>query len=424
MGVVAELTQIYGQVHRCHECPKMHREKVRRRVAAVPEACDVFIVSQAPAKNTQRVSGVPYFQSDGHLSRTGARLEAFLRQLGRTLYPPVDIPLKSPYKIAAKPPSLRSVYHSDIVQCYPGPSSYRPGDRKPSLTESTTCLARGYLLRELLTVRPRVVLLMGNAARTAFFRYILFERCRDSLGKHIARIRKSRALPRVTIAQVEVALAPIYLIADFLRQRVTGGAVGVRKDRVNRLPALFDRNDLEELLVGQVGPEPLDPVSPVLAGNVLGGDPRNEAFRGQLCGRRTRVWDGVGEVTHFEEEVDNPDDPVVDNFLDLHMADRVVDELALVFRDLQIVAGGEIEYGGLGPKCLEIDDQVTVDEFPPVAVLQHVAFRQGQRAEDVRLVEGPGIRTKKGKCFGGHDPALHGLSKEGGRLSYSETDPP
>jgi uracil-DNA glycosylase family 4 len=96
------------------------------------------------------------------------------------------------------------------VQCYPGPSSYRPGDRKPSLTESTTCLARGYLLRELLTVRPRVVLLMGNAARTAFFRYILFERCRDSLGKHIARIRKSRALPRVTIAQVEVALAPIY----------------------------------------------------------------------------------------------------------------------------------------------------------------------------------------------------------------------
>lgn len=53
-------------------------------------------------------------------------------------------------------------YLSAITKCYPGRTPKGGGDRNPSLTERANC--RPYLLRELLAVRPKIVILIGSTA--------------------------------------------------------------------------------------------------------------------------------------------------------------------------------------------------------------------------------------------------------------------
>jgi len=60
----------------------------------------------------------------------------------------------------------REVYLSALTKCDPGRSPRGDGDRKPSAPELALC--RPYLLRELELVRPRVILLVGGMAISAF----------------------------------------------------------------------------------------------------------------------------------------------------------------------------------------------------------------------------------------------------------------
>ncbi len=58
------------------------------------------------------------------------------------------------------------IFITALTRCDPGPHPHGTGDRKPSPQELALC--RPYLERELELVRPRIILLVGEMAITAF----------------------------------------------------------------------------------------------------------------------------------------------------------------------------------------------------------------------------------------------------------------
>ena len=93
MAGTIRLQRLYERIYACHECPRMNRRKVARNPSGVWSHSDVFVVSQALAQGTQRLTGVSFFGPNGKLGNTGRRLEAFLNLFERTLYPPAAIRL-------------------------------------------------------------------------------------------------------------------------------------------------------------------------------------------------------------------------------------------------------------------------------------------------------------------------------------------
>ena len=78
MSKADELNELYSDIHNCHECPRMDREKSLRLTQAVNTESDVFVISQTLAANQLRKSGVSFFRADGHIGNTGFSLEIFL----------------------------------------------------------------------------------------------------------------------------------------------------------------------------------------------------------------------------------------------------------------------------------------------------------------------------------------------------------
>ena len=109
-----QLDELYRNIHQCHLCPKMDREKKLRRSDAVDPLADVFIVSQALAELTQRKTGVSFFDEKGQLGKTGRNLEEFLRKFKRTLYPPWSIQLEEGLQIPAREPEFLTVYNTEV----------------------------------------------------------------------------------------------------------------------------------------------------------------------------------------------------------------------------------------------------------------------------------------------------------------------
>jgi len=62
----------------------------------------------------------------------------------------------------------RNQYMTAVTKCFPGKSQSGKGDRVPSRHEQTLC--RGYLIRELLLVNPKVILPVGSLAIQLFIK--------------------------------------------------------------------------------------------------------------------------------------------------------------------------------------------------------------------------------------------------------------
>jgi hypothetical protein len=133
------LRKLYHEIHVCHLCPKMDPFKALRRPEAIDLSMDVFIVSQALAEGQLRQSGVNFFTAEGGLGSTGRNLETFLNQFHRTVYPPREVRLASGVVIPPASAPLRSVYNTELTQCFPGKGSTGT-DRAPTATEIATCL--------------------------------------------------------------------------------------------------------------------------------------------------------------------------------------------------------------------------------------------------------------------------------------------
>lgn len=149
-----KLQRLYQEIHRCGKCVGStgclmtdDSERMQREVLPESLTSHVFLVGQALARNTQRVSGIPYHQKNGVLSDTGKTLDDFLAMFGYSLNPKGALSL---------------VYSSDIVQCYP------EGNRKPTPTEINHC--ESWLQQELETISPGVVIVLGECAAKALLK--------------------------------------------------------------------------------------------------------------------------------------------------------------------------------------------------------------------------------------------------------------
>ena len=75
----SDLINLYSEIHNCHICPKMDKEKVCRNIEKTNMKSDVLIILQALAENTMRKSGVNFYYSNETMSTTGLNLEKFLK---------------------------------------------------------------------------------------------------------------------------------------------------------------------------------------------------------------------------------------------------------------------------------------------------------------------------------------------------------
>lgn len=204
-----KLSKLYTDIQNCHVCPRMDSEKALRLVEAVNVQSDVFIISQALAAGQLRKSGVNFFQADGRLGNTGQALERFLNGFGRTVYPKQAVMLPSGAVISKCDARYTTVYNTEVAQCYPGKNARGNGDREPSSYELQMCVSKGFLVRELELIRPRLLLLMGKASRDAFFSYVVKAEYPQSLTEHISSIVENGKIPRCAPGSFSFYVLPI-----------------------------------------------------------------------------------------------------------------------------------------------------------------------------------------------------------------------
>jgi uracil-DNA glycosylase len=208
MRMMEKLEELYNDIHNCRVCPGMAREKEARLIGTVDISSDVFIVSQAPARNQSRRSGISFFQPNGNLGSTGRRLEEFLNRFGRTVFPAKETYTLKNFPVSKARRGLLPVYNTEIVQCYPGKKGR--GDRPPSDAELEACLEKGFLEKEINLIKPRLVLLLGHVTRSAFYRYLLHEACPFRLSDHLNDILNRKQIPKHIIGNHETFILPIF----------------------------------------------------------------------------------------------------------------------------------------------------------------------------------------------------------------------
>jgi uracil-DNA glycosylase len=202
------LAGLYKEIHDCRVCPNMTPPEAVRRADAVTLETDTFVISQAPAEGYVRRSGVNFFDANGRLGGTGRNLERFLNQFGRTVHPYRDIKLSSGCIVPAARDGFLPVYNTDTVQCFPGKKSSGE-DRAPSGREISNCIAQGYIAKELKTIRPKLLLLMGDKSRRSFYKHFIGTPRRDTLSEHIAAIVSRGEFPAVDVDDLRISVMPI-----------------------------------------------------------------------------------------------------------------------------------------------------------------------------------------------------------------------
>jgi uracil-DNA glycosylase family 4 len=162
-----KLRQLHFDVQKCAKCHEMPNgtitpdpKKVERKSFKESLDSKIFIVGQSLASDQVRLTGVPFHkEQDGkmNLSRGGKFLEQFLNEIQ--------------YTLVLSDKDKKYVYTTDLVKCFPGKKAKGNGDRIPKSPEKELC--KDWLLKELEILEPRVILLFGNLATEAFFKYIL-----------------------------------------------------------------------------------------------------------------------------------------------------------------------------------------------------------------------------------------------------------
>ena len=207
MSFDVQLQKLYNEIHSCHICPKMDPIKAMRLTNAVDSNMDVFIVSQALAKDSLRKTGVNFFKEGPELGYTGARLERFLNKFNRTVYPSKQVSLGSTIIRKADSPLL-SVYNSEITQCFPGRKDGE-NDATPTANEIATCLGQTFLEREIALIKPKLLLLMGDLSRREFYKHFIGTRRTDGLQAHLDNIVESGSMPKHKVGELSISVLPI-----------------------------------------------------------------------------------------------------------------------------------------------------------------------------------------------------------------------
>ena len=146
-----KLAALYREIHKHYS--GRDRKLERRRL--IPEALEsrVMLIGQALARDTQRLSGIPYYSppaQDPSLSRRGGGpvLDKFLAGFGYT----IQLGGKGQY-----------AYHTDLALYFPGRKALGKGDIPPAPEE----IGR-WLEREIQLLQPVVVVTLGLQASAYF----------------------------------------------------------------------------------------------------------------------------------------------------------------------------------------------------------------------------------------------------------------
>lgn len=195
------LASLHSMVSGCNLCADMlDTSKVTRCSAAGPQQSSLFIVSQALARDTQRVSGIPYVLPSGVLSETGKSLERFLNRLGFSLLPTRKL-MNGDIQISLAPNGCRQVYNSEIVQCFPGRLDAGEGDKFPTLA-AKLCMEQQFLKLEIELVDPSVILLLGNNTAKWFQRYLVGKNMfHSTITSTLNRLDPDSSLVRIKIGR-------------------------------------------------------------------------------------------------------------------------------------------------------------------------------------------------------------------------------
>jgi uracil-DNA glycosylase len=199
---IDELSRLYVDIRDCHICPRMDKSKASRLIQAVDLESDVFIISEALARCQLRRSGVNFFDEYGKLGNAGEQLEKFLNKFQRTVYPYLEVATCLNIRIPKRQPGFLSVYNTEITQCYPGP-------RRPKGDEICRCISKGFLIKEIELIKPKLLLLMGRVSRDSFFQYVLETKHPQSLSEHIDSIVQDGKIPRFSLGCLSLYVLPI-----------------------------------------------------------------------------------------------------------------------------------------------------------------------------------------------------------------------
>jgi uracil-DNA glycosylase len=173
MNKKSQVEKLFQEIYNTNICG-IDTQKVKRRISKTNINSQVLIIAEAMAPSQVRLSGVNYFFKNGTVGSTGKNLERFLSQIDCTVYP-------------NKP---NCIYHTEIVHNFPGYVTLngKKTIQKPTSQEITKSLKTGILEREIEAIGPKVILLMGNTAYKAFYKYFLHINPTNNLTDEILNI--------------------------------------------------------------------------------------------------------------------------------------------------------------------------------------------------------------------------------------------
>jgi len=147
-----ELLLVDKDIHKCNLCSDMIEKFPNSKTVSIGTNSDIVILGEAPANNGWRKSGVAWYDINHKLLPSGVVLQKLLDEINI---------------------KLEDTYFLEAIKCF-------PKERKYLNKCGENC--RKYLFRQLDIIKPKVVLVLGDAA-TKVILDIKYKKYSDIVGK-------------------------------------------------------------------------------------------------------------------------------------------------------------------------------------------------------------------------------------------------
>lgn len=147
-----ELLLVDNDIHKCNLCIDMVEKFPNSKTVSIGINSDIVILGEAPANNGWRKSGVAWYDINHKLLPSGVVLQKLLDEINI---------------------KLEDTYFLEAIKCF-------PKERKYLNKCGENC--RKYLFRQLDIIKPKVVLVLGDAA-TKVILDIKYKKYSDIVGK-------------------------------------------------------------------------------------------------------------------------------------------------------------------------------------------------------------------------------------------------
>lgn len=146
------LAQIDRQISKCDLCQDMVEHFPDSKTVSLGKTHDIVILGEAPANNGWRKSKIAWYDTNKKLLPSGVIMQKLLNI--------IDLELKNTYFLEA-------------IKCY-------PKDRKYLNVCGKNC--RKFLIKQLETIKPKVVLSLGDAATKTILK-VKYKKFNEIVGK-------------------------------------------------------------------------------------------------------------------------------------------------------------------------------------------------------------------------------------------------